>query len=527
MVRNYITSKYLSGTTKSNIELSVTQLKDNGLYEISDPVSFLSSDIFVCIQDYIHPRYTVDDIKTMLLRDGKYFLQTYILDDDTDSVVLVVDNSHNCYYYDLRCGFISRQIYNIKQIDDENVGYLVTEHLIKPFDGCKLIERCYVPYFKELRDAEQYQSAKMRHYVHDKGTSDSGFRISVIDTVEIIKSDWYNMNLQAMENINKYQLNPEDYRYIDDIKDVLAAVKADSYDDLSIEEQASLNMDIYNKLYDYIPLDYRVFIDDDLEQMSDDEFEDIADRAIVLSLVNADSEETFNKIHELLGPNEYRVGAITDDIYNDNAGKGYIVMCRDGEMGYYSECYCINEWEGAKGNPFYGKFMKNENDTLLCLREYHPELIVGRLPRKDDIAEFEKAYLSECAIKRQAHTEMTFDLDDEFEPIVIGTWYPKGLQSPDKYDNITFYRDYGSHTFTTDECRTLLNGEELVIKNFKTKSDSVITIRGILYDCTSDFDDEMIVRFVRTDIDIKRRRALNAGMGIEEPNLPVANDTGM
>ena len=527
MLRHYITSKYISGTKKSDIELNVNQLQDNGLYEIADPIDFLANDIFICLENNLNPRYGVDDIYEMLQKSGKYMLETYSWDGtDTNSILLVVDTENQKYYYDMKCGYTSRQIYTVTDIEEENVGYLVSEHLINPIECCKLIERCYEPYFKSLKDAQRYQEAKMRRYTHAKGTENSGFRISVIDTVEIVKSDWYNMNLQAAANIREYQLDAEDYRYIENIEDVLAAIKADAYDDLSLEEQANINAEIYHSLYDYIPLDYRIFLDDDLEVAADDEYEEIADTAIKLALINADSEETFNKIHEILGPNEYRVGAITDDIYNDNRGQGFIIMCSDGDMGWYPECYFINEWEGAKGNPFYGKFMKNTNDTLLCLKEYHPELITTRLPRKSDMIEFENKYLEECSKSKRLHEEMVFDLDDNFEPIVIGTWYPEGLKSKTQYENIQFHRDYCSHTFTEDECKALLNGEELIIKNFKTKSDSIITIRGMLKDCTDVFADEMDVKFIRTDIDGNRRRSLNSEFGITEPNLPIFDESG-
>ena len=157
------------------------------------------------------------------------------------------------------------------------------------------------------------------------------------------------------------------------------------------------------------------------------------------------------------------------------------------------------------------------------MREFHPELFVDSFPDEDEIKQWEKKYLDATVIVRMKHPEMKFDSDNEKEEIVIGNWYYSGLESKDVINSISFHRIYGSHTFTQDECRKLLSGEELVVEKFITKMNMETTIRGKLKDCAGLYDDEMNVEFVRTDINIsKERRMLNMDLGIEEPGLPPA-----
>lgn len=525
-VHSYVLSKYVSGTNKSDIELDIHQLTEGDSYVINDPKRLIAEYMFAALENFINPQYVVDDIRDLLDIDGKHKLVVCDFNgsDSVDAIIIKVNNKNQSYYYDLKGGFISRQIYTIKQIDDLNVGYLVTEHIINPYPNCELIERCYKEYFRDLISAKRYRDGKMKHYVTAKGTSSSGYRISVVDVNEIEDSDWYRLNIDAINDIREYNLDPEEYRYIEDLDKLIATIRADSYDDLSIEDQAMVNSDIYKSLRPYISDDYLVFLDEDIDSASEDEVEEIADTAITLALVNAPDEETFKRIHEVLGPNEYRVGALTDNIYNAHPGQGYIIITRDGDMGWYPNCFFINEWEGAKDSPYYGMFQRNENDTLLCLREFHPELIANRLPTKKDMEAYEMMYQEECSVVRHMHSEMYFDVNDEYDDIVCGTWYYEGILVDKHMDDVCFLKDYGSHSFSEDECKSLLSGEELKIENFITKMELEITIRGKLKDCSSIYDQEPNIEFVRTDINSSRRRQLNMEMGIDEPGLPPPSD---
>ena len=209
-IHNYVLSKYVSGTNKSDIELDINQLLDGDSYEVSDPKLLIAEYMFAALENFINPQYTVSDIRDLLDIDGKHKLSIcdFVENGEIDAIIIKVNNRNQSYYYDLKGGFISRQIYTVKQIDDANVGYLVTEHIISPHPNCELIERCYKEYFRDLASAKRYRDGKMKHYVLAKGKSSSGYRISVIDVNEIENSAWYRLNIQAINYIKDYNLDP-------------------------------------------------------------------------------------------------------------------------------------------------------------------------------------------------------------------------------------------------------------------------------------------------------------------------------
>lgn len=521
-LKNYVISKYMSGTSAKDIELDINQLVDGESYEIADPISFIAENIYYALEQSIHPKYTENVIYQLLQHSGKYILAVYDADivSSIDSITLVVDNANGVYYYDVVGTVFARQIYEVSVFDDADVGYLVVENIIHPEDNCELIRRCYEPYFLDIYAARKYRNEQMKHYKISHGSSNSGFRIIVVDVNKIVESDWYRLNLEVANDIISYKLDPERYRYIPDIAIVHEAILADAYEDLDDTAKASVNRDIYDMIKPYIPCEYVAFLDDDLNISDDSEIEDIVNQAITICLTNVKSEEEFFEFHDLLGPYEYRIGCLTDDIYNAHPDSGYIVVSKDGDMGWYESCYAINEWSGAEDNPWFGKFQLNENNTLQCFREYRPDLIASKLPKKSDIQKYEEEYQEANAKIRRVHREMRVVKNEDGDEIVIGTWYCNGLKSDKKIDRAMFFKDYGSHFFTEEECKQLLNGEEITIEHFVTKMKKEVTIRGKLKDVSSMFDNDQRIEFVRTDIDANKRKKLNSELGIDEPGLP-------
>lgn len=523
MIRNYVLSKFVKTALDGEIQIDMRQIKEHQSYVIEHPEALIAYDIFAAIEHLIDTQYTQDSVYTLLQKDGKYRLR---VPDDLNMnplpvILLSVDTKKRKYYYEVRGREPIRQIYSVSEIDDKDVRYLVVDHIMNPEKGISLIERCYHSCFMDKHKADRYWKIKQDDYSVAHGLSNSGFRVFVVSAANIQKSKWYRDNLEIARQIKEYNLSAENYRYIANTVDIFMAIKADAYDFISIEDQIGINKNIYQLLRDYLPEDDIPFMDEDLESHDARVVESVADKAIFLALANAKDQMTFDKIHKILGHNEYRVGALTDDIYNANPETGFILVGKTGELQWYPECYAINDWDGAKGNPYYGKFQRNENNTLYSLREFHPELFVDSFPDEDEIKQWEKKYLDATVIVRMKHLEMKFDSDHEKEEIVIGNWYYSGLKSKDVINGISFHRIYGSHTFTQDECRKLLSGEELVVEKFITKMNMETTIRGKLKDCAGLYDDEMNVEFVRTDINIsKERRMLNMDLGIEEPGLP-------
>lgn len=520
----FVLSKYLSGVG-DELELDINQLSDESDYEIFDVKNFIADRIFDCIEDYIDFKYDLESIRKLLGKSGKYKLK--LMDNSGNSsvsqVIIMVDNEKEIYYYDLKGEFSARQVFQISHIEEDDVGYLVSEHLINPFPGCSLIERCYKPYFDDIATARRYYNNRMKDYETEHGTASSGYRIMVVSKSAIEESDWYTANLKAMELVDTYNLDAEDYRYLTTMSDVIESITVDAYDELPLEEQCEINRGIYNLMRQYLDDDTCCQLDDDIEKVGPEDVESIADLAIILALVQAKDEETFKKIHEVLGPNEYRIGALTDDIYNDHPDKGYILCSADGDLSWFEDCYALNEWDGAKNSQYYGKFMKNENDVLLCFREYHPELIVSELPSQLEFSKYNRMYRAELSYERAKHKEMRFGTGENGKAVAIGDWYMRGLNDDKVSKNTRFPVMYNKYEFSEDQCRKLLSGEELVIENYVTKMGDEVMIRGKLRDVAGPFDDGPRIEFARTDIGSQKRMKLNREFQIEEPGLPSSD----
>ena len=523
----FVLSKYLSGTG-DEMELDINQLGDESDYEIVDAKNFIADCIYDCIEDYVDFKYDLESIRKLLNKSGKYKLKLMDNSGDTSvsQVIIKVDNERETYYYDLSGDFKARQVFQVKRIEEEDVRYLVSEHIVNPFPGCNLIERCYKPYFDDVITARRYYNNRMKTYETEHGTSSSGYRITVVSKTETDASDWYNANMKAMEFISKYNLEAEDYRYLTDMDKVLDAVISDAYDELPLEDKCAVNRNIYNSLREFLDDDTVCQLDDDMEKVGPEDVESVTDLAIILSLIQAKDAETFARIHEVLGPNDYRVGGLTDEIYLSNKDKGYILCTVDGDLGWFEDCYALNEWDGAKNCPYYGKFMPNECDTLLCLREYHPELIVRELPSQLEFSKYNRMYKAELTHTRSLHTEFRFKTNSAGKTVAVGDWYKEGLERNACSKNTEFPVMYNKYEFNEEQCKKLLSGEELTVNDYVTKMGDEVTIRGKLSDVSGPFDDGPRIEFLRTDIGSPKRMKLNNELQIQEPGLPSA-DSGI
>lgn len=517
MLVNFVLSKRVSGTSREDAELDIVQLTEGDSFEIKNPKRLIASHIYMCLESYIDSRYNAAFIRTLLDKNGVYRLMT-VTDNEDTQVYVIVNNQK--YQYDIYGSYSVRHVFYIKQYDDREVVYLAAEHLINPNPDCDLIQRCYRPYFESAGAANRYCNRLMTDYKTKCGSASSGYRVTVEKRSVIDESVWYKKNIKAAKYIVKYDLDQEDYRYIADIDELVDTVMADSYDNLSVVERAAVDHHIYNAMRDFISSDTCYTIDETIDFVQGDDLKAMVDVSIILAFAQAKDEETFNKIYEALGPNAYRVGCLTDDIYNDHPDKGYILITKDGQLGWFADSdVFLNTWDGIKSCPFYGKLQPNENDTLYCLREFHPEMFVDRFPELMELDKYRRMYQNFLSDQRKEHPEFRFTTQGGRE-MACGDWYPRGVLDPKVYKNTMFPRNYGTHEFSDDECKRLLSGEELVIENYLTKMDSLITIRGKLKDIATDFDDGPVICFTRTDIGSKMRTTLNAEFGIQEPGLP-------
>lgn len=521
-IRDYVVSKFITGTNASNVELSVKQLSSDNGFAITDYKGFIAENIYYSLENFLNPNVTIATIRMMLDVDGKHLLPVYDIGSNlvAKKIVLTVKNQERLYFYDIKGNFVSRQAYEVQSIDDDDLGYMVTEHILNPDPGVTLIERCYSPIFDDLDSAVRYQKIRNKKYTIAKGSSNSGYRLFVVDKSIMLQTEWYKLNLRAANMINMYELDVEDYRYEPDIHSVIAAIEADSYDNLDVEDQASVNGQIYQAIRKYIPEFYLWQLDDDIEGAGPEDVEEIADQAIILCLVNAKSEEDFYAIHKALGPNEYRIGALTDDIYNANPDKGYILVSKDGDLGWYPDIKFIQEYKDGKDNPYYDKFQPNENDVLYCLREYHPEKVVSRLPTRKDMEHYKDLYYDDIASKRKKHPEFKIRYSEDYEEdVAFGDWYPDGVRAEKVIEGIEFPITYFNYEFNEEQCKKLLNGEEIVIEDYVSKMGIPTKIRGKLTDQTDIYDDFTMIEFTRTDIGSESRKKLNSQLGITEKGV--------
>lgn len=522
-VRSYILSKYMSRTGENNIQLDVNQLTERRSFAISNPKSLIAFDMFAALESMIDARYDEAFFQLLLDKDGTYKIALFDENDSSMSIMISVNNKSHQYFYEVRGTISVRQVYYVSQIKDEDVRYLVSEHIIGPEPGVGLIERCYRPYFQEQYPADRYLSLKMSHYSIIHGQSASGFRMFVVDVNEIEKSQWYQDNMTIARQIKEYDLDVEDYRYMTSTSEISSAIRAQAYDSLPMPERAKINREIYDLMRDLISEDDVPSLDEDFEQAADEDTEFVADRSIIMAFANAKDQEAFDMIYEKLFCYEYRIGALTDTIFNEHPDEGFILVSSTGEMRWYGECYFIGVWEAAKGNPYFGKFQLNENDTLLSFREFRPDLYVDSFPEERILNYWRDKYLADTAAARGRHDEMRYRTESDGMEIVMGDWYFDGLSSKKVAPNIWFRRNYGSHKFTEDECKRLLSGEELIIEHFISKADLETTIQGKLKDCSSPYDETLTISFVRTDINVsKDRLMLDAELGIIEEGLPPA-----
>lgn len=521
MLSNFVLSKRIAGTSRDDAELDITQLAEGDDYEISDPKRLIASYMHMCLGNYIDAGYSVAFIRKLLDKSGVYRLRSL---EEEQQVYIIVNNRDKKYQYDIYGEYTVRHIFYIKEYDTDDIIYVAAEHIANPEPDCDLIMRCYRPYFETAGAAQRYCNRNMAKYHIEKGAPSSGYKVLVKDKAKTDDSLWYKKNIKAAKYIVKYELDAEDYRYIVDLDDVLSAVFADAYDDLPDNERAFVDRNIYNSIRDYISADSCYSIDEMIDVTTGDDLSDMVDVAMLLALSQAEDEATFYKIHELLGPNEYRVGAITDEIYNAHPEQGYIMISKDGQLGWFPPTDgFLNDWDGASSSPFYKKLQPNENDTLLCLREFHPDLFVDSLPTPMELDKCRHMYALHMAEQRRQHPEFVFKKDGD-TTYGCGTWYPRGVMDAKCYPDVMFPIEYGSHTFSEQECKDLLSGEEIVVEHYMTKMGIESTIRGKLKEVMSMFDDDSTFEFTRTDIDAKQRASLNAEFGIQEPGLPGSND---
>ena len=109
--------------------------------------------------------------------------------------------------------------------------------------------------------------------------------------------------------------------------------------------------------------------------------------------------------------------------------------------------------------------------------------------------------------------------DEMEEDVAFGDWYPDGLKSSKVVKDVEFPIHYFKYKFNEEQCKRLLNGEEIIITDYVSKMGIETKIKGKLVDQTDMYDDYQDIEFTRTDIGSESRRKLNAQLGIAEKGV--------
>lgn len=549
MTNTYITCKQeISENSKTVVMYQ--QMSDDGKYVIIDPERYIARLIYRRISDDIDFDYDESCIEALikLQADGTYSLSPR--SDKVECEILIIvnkkDNQYGFKFKDTQNSYSANYIYSIDRIRNFDEVYLVVECISNPSDDCNLIVRCDHTYFDSMRGAEKYQNLHHEDYQLSRGDLRySGYDIFVVSKTEIEDiatriGYWYSRNIEAIKAINSYGLDVEDFRYMSDIDAINDKITAFAYDELNDDERYIVDDRIYNIMINFISdKEIKTELDNlkNTAKRQNNNIKTVRDKAVILALIHAETDEKFKQVHEALGDMYgWCIGKLTDDIWNKHShdsddgelvGDGYILLDKTGNLSWFPDLVCFDDWNQSDDSPYKGKFMPNDADILLCFREYHPEKIADRILSSEEVNCLQAKYANARKAKIAEHKEMSFSYENRRDKnghpcdvaIVTGKWYPHGINVEDSncqgYGDTQFPRYYYNYEFTEDECKRLLSGEEIIIKNYITKDDGIrCTIRGRLGDKSTKFDDGPIIEFVRTDIDQKERNAINAKYGI-------------
>lgn len=109
--------------------------------------------------------------------------------------------------------------------------------------------------------------------------------------------------------------------------------------------------------------------------------------------------------------------------------------------------------------------------------------------------------------RMKSHSEMSVYNDKAGKSRFKGDWYMDGVvDRSSKSQSVDVAKTYGNHEFTDAECKALLNGESVTIKDFQTKMSGVMDITGKLAEKLHKPSGKTFIGFERTDMDIQNAR---------------------
>lgn len=385
------------------------QVEENGGYDITDPSNLIAIEIYESIKEMTDSTiYTVENI-LQIIKDGKPISIATNVEEEiqvgerevtvnpSKFNIVFEDSSHIIVENIFSCGYTCNIHYYIEEFEECDIQYLVAEHIINPGKGCDLITRVYHEPFLSLDDAKVYQEEMMKNYVPGLGRTNSGYKIEICDSKRLISSSWYQKNMSFVQLATKMSLSQEDlenYRYMSGF-DALQKLQVEYYNNLSECDRRNVDIVAYHRIESYVPDDYRIKC---AEAILKNKFtREMCDKALVLTFVNAKSQQEYDLIRKSLDEYESRITELTYQIAKEHRGHGFTVVSKSGDIRFYKNGYGISFWEysNVPENKYYGKFQYNFGLILGCFKEYNPDIFVDTFPSEEYVNEWEEAYNKE------------------------------------------------------------------------------------------------------------------------------------
>lgn len=530
MRRTSINNYKLETETKPDIDILSVRSNSGEGYEIDNYIDVISHMIYSDINEFIDSSYVYEDVRYGFFPEDKkkkkykFDIEPEAASVGISSIIVHIDPVARIYGYTKVNTTLHTYIdieYSVIPIDSDDLGYLVSEHIKTGDPDNPVITKCYHELFSkdELDDALRYLDTEIDYNKKTEHEYFGEFKIFPVSISSMIDSEWYKVNMETNNIMRRYGISREEYRMISDLDFLGKKVRSDSYGRLSFDDRCEIDNMICHILSPYIPRDlFDEMCGGNIDNVDDSELEEVANMFMIWALIDAKSEDDFNKIIDVLGPYAGRVNQLNDEA-NYNKGKGYVLVSKSGQIKWYSECYAINDWYGCKDNYYHGKFQPNMN-PLPCFSGYHPEYFVDKLATSEDVQKCEQMYNESIWESRREHGELRFRNYPTDEMIMCsGVWYLSGVESEDCVKDAKFFSFYFRYNFDEEQAKKLLNGEELVVDDYESKNSGRIKITVKLREATR-FTEYVNCEVYRPDQDPTARNSILMAIGAKEPTNP-------
>lgn len=147
--------------------------------------------------------------------EGKYYENEAVF--DGEKMKLTQDFAYGQVFY--------ITTYQVEDIPDDQVGYIVTEDFLAPTKGVDLVERLYHDIFDELNAAQNYAN-KLKPHKFEYSKSIITFLVCNRD--KVVQTEWYQLQKEIME-----LMKVKGQTYLDDSFSIFPSKHKENLDRLS------------------------------------------------------------------------------------------------------------------------------------------------------------------------------------------------------------------------------------------------------------------------------------------------------